>query len=125
MTQKKFQKGSKIAESLDLNGDHLITDQELMMKERLIRIENNDKKEDQQRYMVWFSMVTVTSLIIVVLIPGLIPVERLDHIGPILSTFLISNMGIIGTFIASSIWKKNGDTQNDRSNNIIDRRSGV
>jgi len=110
MTQKKFQKGSKIAESLDLNGDHLITDQELMMKERLIRIENNDKKEDQQRYMVWFSMVTVTSLIIVVLIPGLIPVERLDHIGPILSTFLISNMGIIGTFIASSIWKKNGDT---------------
>ncbi len=109
MTQKTFEKGSKIAEELDINGDHLITDQELRMKERLVRLENNDKKEDQQRYMVWASMITVTSLIIVVLIPGLIPIERLDHIGPILSTFLISNMGIIGTFIASSIWRKNGN----------------
>ena len=94
MNQKTFEKGSKIAEELDVNGDHIITDQELRMKERLVRLENNDKKEDQQRYMVWASMVTVTSLIIVVLIPGLIPIERLDHIGPILSTFLISNMGL-------------------------------
>ena len=61
--------------------------------------------------MVWFSMVTVTGLIVAVLIPGLIPVERLDHIGPILSTFLISNMGVIGSFIAMSAWSKTKETK--------------
>tara|TARA_Y100001954_G_C15607242_1_gene501045 strand:+ start:182 stop:634 length:453 start_codon:yes stop_codon:yes gene_type:complete len=109
----------------DKNGDNLITHQELEdeilrknasldREERRIRMENADKKEDQQRYMVWFSMLTVTILIIVVLIPGLIPVERLDHIGPILSTFLISNMGVIGTFFGLSAWTKNKTMENGK-----------
>ena len=59
-------------------------------------------------------MLTVTILIIVVLIPGLIPVERLDHIGPILSTFLISNMGVIGTFFGLSAWTKNKSMENNK-----------
>ena len=50
--QKKLQRGSKIAEKLDMNGDGIVTDQELMLKERMMRLENQDKKEDQQRYMV-------------------------------------------------------------------------
>ena len=109
----------------DKNGDDVISHQELEdeilrknasldREERRIRMENSDKKEDQQRYMVWFSMLTVTILIIVVLIPGLIPVERLDHIGPILSTFLISNMGIIGTFFGLSAWTKNKTMENGK-----------
>ena len=109
----------------DKNGDDVISHQELEdeilrknasldREERRIRMESSDKKEDQQRYMVWFSMLTVTILIIVVLIPGLIPVERLDHIGPILSTFLISNMGIIGTFFGLSAWTKNKTMENGK-----------
>tara|TARA_X000001382_G_C3174421_1_gene180612 strand:- start:2340 stop:2735 length:396 start_codon:yes stop_codon:yes gene_type:complete len=111
---KKLEKGSAW-DKADTNGDNIITDAELdaqlAREERKLRMENNDKKEDQQRYMVWFSMVTVTGLIVAVLIPGLIPVERLDHIGPILSTFLISNMGVIGSFIAMSAWSKTKETK--------------
>jgi len=111
---KKLEKGSAW-DKADTNGDNIITDAELdaqlAREERKLRMENNDKKEDQQRYMVWFSMVTVTGLILAVLIPGLIPVERLDHIGPILSTFLISNMGVIGSFIAMSAWSKTKETK--------------
>jgi len=92
----------------DTNGDNVITDAELDLQldreERMLRIENNDKKEDQQRYMVWFSMVTVSGLI-VVLLTDLISLERLDHISGIAEMWLLSNMGIIGSFIASSIWK--------------------
>ena len=111
---KKLEKGSAW-DKADTNGDNIITDAELdaqlAREERKLRMENNDKKEDQLRYMVWFSMVTVTGLIVAVLIPGLIPVERLDHIGPILSTFLISNMGVIGSFIAMSAWSKTKETK--------------
>ena len=121
---KTLQKDSKYAKA-DKNGDDVISHQELEdeilrknasldREERRIRMENADKKEDQQRYMVWFSMLTVTILIIVVLIPGLIPVERLDHIGPILSTFLISNMGGIGTFFGLSASTKNKTLENGK-----------
>ena len=46
--QKKFQKDSKLAKRLDHNDDgEITTEEELRFQERLIRLENNDKKEDQ------------------------------------------------------------------------------
>ena len=104
-----LEKGSALAEKLDTNGDGIVTDQELMMKERMVRLENQDKKEDQQRYMVWFSALAVTAYIIVLMTP-IVPLERLDHLSSIGSTWVISNMGIIGAFIASNAFvKKNGN----------------
>ena len=108
MTQKKLQKGSVLAEKLDANGDGIVTDAELMMKERLVRLENQDKKDDQQRYMVWFSALSVTAFIVVLMLP-VVPLERVDHLSSIASTWVISNMGIIGAFIASNAFKKKED----------------
>jgi FtsH-binding integral membrane protein len=79
-----------------------------MMKERLVRLENQDKKEDQQRYMVWFSALSVTAFIVVLMLP-VVPLERVDHLSSIASTWVISNMGIIGAFIASNAFKKKED----------------
>tara|TARA_Y100001938_G_C8081440_1_gene429401 strand:- start:1189 stop:1524 length:336 start_codon:yes stop_codon:yes gene_type:complete len=108
LSQKKLQKGSVLAEKLDANGDGIVTDAELMMKERLVRLENQDKKEDQQRYMVWFSALSVTAFIVVLMLP-VVPLERVDHLSSIASTWVISNMGIIGAFIASNAFKKKED----------------
>ena len=85
-----------------------VTVAELMMKERLVRLENQDKKEDQQRYMVWFSALSVTAFIVVLMLP-VVPLERVDHLSSIASTWVISNMGIIGAFIASNAFKKKED----------------
>ena len=46
MAQKKLEKGSAW-EKLDTNDDGIITDDELKMKERLMRLENNDKNTDK------------------------------------------------------------------------------
>ena len=78
------------------------------MKERLVRLENQDKKEDQQRYMVWFSALSVTAFIVVLMLP-VVPLDRVDHLSSIASTWVISNMGIIGAFIASNAFKKKED----------------
>ena len=105
MTQKKLQKGS-IWEKADTNGDGVVTDEELKVKERMIRLENQDKKEDQQRYMVWFSAISVTVFIVILMLP-IVPLDRLNMLSSIASTWVISNMGIIGAFIASNAFKKN------------------
>ena len=90
---------------LDVNGDEHIDDLEIM--ERKIRLENDNAKQDQQRYMVWFSAISVT-VYIAVLMTDLVPLDRLDHLSSIGSTWVLSNMGIIGAFIASSAFVRNG-----------------
>ena len=53
--QKKLEPGSKYA-SFDRDGDGTITDEEFEMEEKLMRMENEDKKQDAQRNMAWFAL---------------------------------------------------------------------
>ena len=97
MTQKKLQKGSTW-ELLDKNGDGIVDDKEMAMRERMVLLENRDKKEDQQRHLVWFSALTVTVFIVVLMTP-LVPVDRISHLSGIAEIWVLSNMGVIGSFI--------------------------
>lgn len=54
MANKKLQQESKY-EKYDLNGDGIVTDAEFEMDQKLIRLENEDKKEDAQRHMAWLA----------------------------------------------------------------------
>ena len=97
MKQKQLEKGS-IWEKADTNGDGIVSDQEMAMRERMVFLENRDKKEDQQRYLVWFSALTVTAFIIVLMTP-LVPIERIDHLSGIAEIWVLSNMGVIASHI--------------------------
>ena len=107
MTQKTFKSkaAKEFASQLDVNGDNEIDDLEIM--ERKIRLENDNAKQHQQRYMVWFSAISVTAYI-AILMTNLVPLDRLDHLSSIGSTWVLSNMGVIGAFIASSAFVRNG-----------------
>ena len=97
MAQKTLEKGS-VWEEADTNGDGVVTDREMAIKERMVLLENRDKKEDQQRHLVWFSAITVTLFIIVLMTP-LVPVDRISHLSGIAEIWVLSNMGVIGSFI--------------------------
>ena len=109
MVQKTLEKGS-VWEKADTNGDGVVTDREMAIKERMVLLENRDKKEDQQRYLVWFSALTVTAFIVVLMTP-VVPIERIDHLSGIAEIWVLSNMGIIGAFIASNVFIKNGNSK--------------
>ena len=109
MTQKTLEKGS-VWEKADTNGDGVVTDQEMALKERMVLLENRDKKEDQQRYLVWFSAVTVTAFIVVLMTP-VVPIERIDHLSGIAEMWVLSNMGVIGSFIGFNQLAKRGEPQ--------------
>ena len=106
MKQKKLEKGS-IWEKADKNGDGVVTDEEMMIRERMVLLENRDKKEDQQRYLVWFSALTVTAFIVVLMTP-LVPINRIDHVSGIAEIWILSNMGIIGSFIGFNQLSRRG-----------------
>jgi len=95
---------------LDANGDGIVSDQEFEMKQKLVLLENEDKKQDQQRYLVWFSALSVTVFIVVLMTP-LIPMERIDHLSGIAEIWVLSNMGVIGSFIGFNQIAKKKETK--------------
>jgi hypothetical protein len=111
MVQKKLEKGS-VWEKADANGDGVVSDQEMAMRERMVLLENRDKKEDQQRHLVWFSAITVT-LFIVVLMTPLVPVDRISHLSGIAEIWVLSNMGVLASFIGFNQLAKRGEKKNE------------
>ena len=53
--QKRLEPGSKYA-SFDKDGDGIVTDEEFEMEQKLVQLENEDKKQDAQRNMAWFAL---------------------------------------------------------------------
>ena len=108
MVQKTLEKGS-VWEKADTNGDGVVTDKEMAIRERMVLLENRDKKEDQQRHLVWFSALTVTIFIIVLMTP-VVPIERIDHLSGIAEIWGLSNMGVLASFIGfNQLSKRNGN----------------
>ena len=108
MTQKKLQPKSKYND-LDLDKNGIVSDLEIKMAEKLTRLENNDKKDDQIRLMAMISLLSVIGLVLLVLSP-IIPDKRVELCTALISTYIVTNLGILATFMATSAWsKKNGN----------------
>ena len=106
---KKLQKGSQY-EQFDLDGDGIVSDEELSRSEHMIRLENSDKMQDQQRMLCWVSSVSSIILIVLVMSP-VIPDTRVEMVTALLSTYVIANLGIVATFMGTTAFtrsKENG-----------------
>ena len=106
---KKLQKGSQY-EKFDLDGDGIVSDQELKRSEHMIRLENSDKMQDQQRMLCWVSSVSSIILIVLVMSP-VIPDTRVEMVTALLSTYVVANLGIVATFMGTTAFtrsKENG-----------------
>jgi hypothetical protein len=102
MAEKKLQNGSKYAQ-FDADGDGIVTDEEMAAAERMIEIENKDKKEDQLRQMAWVAMGSMV-LFTVALFTPMLSVERLTALDNLLSMFYIAQAGVVATFFGSSAY---------------------
>ena len=106
---KKLQKGSQY-EKFDLDGDGIVSDQELSRSEHMIRLENSDKMQDQQRMLCWVSSVSSIILIVLAMSP-VIPDTRVEMVTALLSTYVVANLGIVATFMGTTAFtrsKENG-----------------
>jgi hypothetical protein len=106
---KKLQKGSKY-EQFDLDGDGVVSDEELSRTEHMIRLENSDKMQDQQRMLCWVSSISSIILIVLVMSP-VIPDARVEMVTALLSTYVVANLGIVATFMGTTAFtrsKENG-----------------
>ena len=101
---KKLSKDNPLNQA-DLDGDGIVTKEELDTHERFIKIDNQNRKEDQSRFMILFSLFSVTAFVGLMLTPW-VTIERVEVLQPIGSTWVIANMGIIGTFLGVNGYTK-------------------
>ena len=108
MAQKKLEKNSQY-EKYDLEGDGIVTDEEFEMDQKLVRLENEDKKEDAQRYMAWFAlwgMLLYPSLVVFTILLSLDQAAKI--LGDMAAVYYVSVAAIVAAYFGSQALKKNG-----------------
>ena len=96
-----IEKGSEY-EHLDIDGDGIVTDEELDMDERMMRLENEDKRQDAQRYMAWFAlwgMLLYPSLVVIALLIGLDQAAKI--LGDMAAVYYVSVAAIVAAYFGT------------------------
>ena len=103
--QKRLAKDSKYAR-LDADGDGVVSDEEMMMEERLIELEdrrsdmeNEDKKQDAQRNMAWFALSGMLLYPFAVVIAVFFGIDKAATIlGDMAAVYFVSVAAIVAAF---------------------------
>lgn len=99
---KTLEKDSKFNQ-YDTDGDGVVTDEEMSQAERIIQIENADKKEDQLRAMAWVAMLSMVVFTIMLFFP-IIDTDRVAALDNLLQMFYIAQAGVVATFFGSTAY---------------------
>ena len=104
--QKKLEKNSEYAK-YDVDGDGIVTDEELEIDERLMRLENEDKRQDAQRNMAWFAlagMLLYPSGVVMALWLGLDQAAKI--LGDMAAVYYVSVAAIVAAYFGTQALKK-------------------
>ena len=105
MVQKKLQKGSEY-EHLDVDGDGIVTDEELEMDRKMLELqdmksdmENEDKKQDAQRNMAWFALTGMLLYPFAVVLSVWMGLDQAGKIlGDMAAVYFVSVAAIVAAF---------------------------
>ena len=106
MTQKKLEPDSQY-NKYDLDGDGIVTDEELAMEERMMRLHNEDEKQDAQRFMAWFAlwgMLLYPSMVVISVLIGLEQAAKI--LGDMAAVYFVAVAGIVAAFFGAQAYKK-------------------
>ena len=102
MTQKKLEKESKYAK-YDLDGDGLVSDEELQAVKEINETEAEGRKLRAQRRMATASLIAMGIFTLLLFTP-LVPLERLKALSEVSNLFYISMAGIVCTYMGTTAW---------------------
>ena len=100
--QKKLEKGSTFNE-LDLDGDGVVSDQEL---KAVAAIEASEKM-DAQRRMAWTAMGSMIVFTFAVFLP-IFPDARIKALSDLFGLFYIGQAGVVGSYMGMTAYMAKG-----------------
>lgn len=106
---------------LDIDGDGVITDEEMARAKEIAEFEhkrkmqeNEDKKEDQIRAMAWFALWGMLLYPILILITSIVNVDDAAVlISDIAPTYFVAIAGLVAAFFGAQAYTKNRSSHDD------------
>ena len=102
MSPKRLQKKSQF-ESLDLDNDGVVSDEEIEKADRILSMEVAEEKADSQRRMAWLCLLSVIVLTILLVSP-FVAESRVSALSDLVGLFYISMAGVIGAHMDVQAW---------------------
>ena len=104
--QKKLQKDSKYNDK-DLNGDGVVSDDELDEWKQSEEVKRLNRKQMHQRNMAWVALASMLLFTAVMFTP-IVPDERIKLLTDISNLFYLAQAGIVGAFMGFAAFDKSG-----------------
>lgn len=104
----------------------VLNEQQIILKAKLLRLENEDKKEDAQRYMIWFLLIGMLLYPLLVIVCSFI---NLDNAAKLLedmsNIYFMSISGLIAVYFGANAYSKSKtidsmEIQENRENQELD-----
>lgn len=109
--QPKTLQADSIYNKFDADGDGVVTDDEMVQGEKMIQIENEDKKQDAQRNMAWFALSGMLLYPFSVVLASLLGLDQASEIlGSMASVYFVSVAAIVAAFYGTQAYTANNST---------------
>ena len=96
-----------VLNNADVNGDNVVSNDELARHERMLKIENEDKKEDQIRSMAWFALAGMLLYPFAVVIADFVELDNAAKIlGDMAPTYFVSVAALVAAFFGAQAYTK-------------------
>tara|TARA_Y100000296_G_scaffold58448_1_gene67337 strand:- start:2277 stop:2603 length:327 start_codon:yes stop_codon:yes gene_type:complete len=100
--RKSFEPESRF-EAYDVDGDGIVSDEELSAVKAIQEQETAEEKANAQRNMAWVALVSIIVFTIVLFLP-IVPDERVKLLGDLSSLFFISMAGVVGAYMGMTAY---------------------
>ena len=102
MAQKKLQKESAY-NKYDLDGDGIVTDEEMAAIAKIEEMEMQEEKADAQRRMAWVSLIAMLVFTCFVFLP-IFPDSRIKALADLFGLFYIGMAGVVGAYMGMTAY---------------------
>ena len=102
MVNKKLEQGSRY-EAHDLDGDGIVTDEEIAREKEMIELELREEKANAQQWMAWVAMGSMLVFTTVLFLP-VVSTSRVNALADLLGLFYIAQPGVVGAYMGVSAW---------------------
>ena len=97
---KTLEPGSRFAK-FDVDGDGVVTDEEMEQSTAMLELELREEKSDAQRRMAWIAMASMILFTIGLFAP-IFTDSRINAVADILGLFYIAQAGVVGAYMGVS-----------------------
>ena len=102
MVNKRLEQGSRY-EAHDLDGDGIVTDEEIAREKEMIELELREEKANAQQWMAWVAMGRMLVFTTVLFLP-VVSTSRVNALADLLGLFYIAQAGVVGAYMGVSAW---------------------